>query len=367
MSSMFSIVLSLMGLGDQVPETEDDRLWGEWLAFEGRPREMRHLKELLGSCMRDTFKERAIIILLAPDLNQLPESLWPRQDRVLNSYVCSSVIDCSVLSPRLVEFAARNVIGWVQGLKRAFEKDDGEGYVKLLERYNPLIRELLGYLPHTSMLARELFVLYELRTYACYPDIEECSGYEPFRMLLYAQRVPDVWKATADVKMRERVTDEIMGRKQPREKWEDALRQYIEIVCFLAGCEGKSRYDDDLLAGQIEFLLSLEQVKKIGFMGYNVSRIMSRLTDDRYHSLRMRFMHMQVFAKPESDFAEFHVRSWRDLILCKRQLEEIEDESSVLAVRLRELIEQGEGWLARQNAHKDEKKVALEDLLARMS
>ena len=122
-------------------------------------------------------------------------------------------------------------------------------YHDALYSYNTHILNLLALLPEEK--AAEIFPFFSLLDISTYFNLEDASGYNPFRYLLSSNEVSERWKKEADLKMREIILNEISGKTKPREEWEDAMNQYASII--QAMLYGKINYSISLYASQIQF------------------------------------------------------------------------------------------------------------------
>ncbi len=321
----------LVGLSSAARRNEDDRNWNAWLNLDKR-RKPRDLQPLLASDVRKEFKARALIVLLAPDLQILPFR-WTDEDSLRN-YMFLPWLQVKDFPQDLVTFAGELVclnVDYALG-----EKD--EKVRGALFEYNKLILQFLAVLPEDGDLAQRLFDRYQINDPVPYWNFDNASGYNPLHNMLCAADVPIKWKALADSKIRERIVAELEGREQPRGDWETALQCYIGHIED-SNYDGRENYSRDLFASQIRFITELPGIEDYNqelFSSWQVVHIMEAIPGDHLHETRHKLARLIVLRKTEGPgFSIFNPESHR---AAQMMLREFGAEDRQLSDKLNALI-----------------------------
>ncbi|MFA5927668.1 MAG: hypothetical protein WC844_05915, partial [Patescibacteria group bacterium] len=133
--------------------------------------------------------------------------------------------------------------------------------------------------------AQAAFGMFCLREISCFYNMDDASGYRPFRHLLFDTDIPHKWKISADVKMRQIIDDEIAGKLRPRAEHEAALPCYANIVMADSFLWDKVEppYPTDLLASQIDFICQRHAgVDRIMLVDKSIISLITCLKDPNY-------------------------------------------------------------------------------------
>lgn len=217
--------------------------WRKWVDHQERWTE--NLIALLKADVNIEFKKRALFLLLVPDKKYNP-LYW--KDKLGKFYCGQSFLDN--LSPELACYAAEVISKFFKNLLLLKDK---ERYLNALHTYNRGILQLLPQLPKEK--AEDLFKLFHINDFTSYWSPDKSSGYNPLELLFWL-KIDEKWKIIADLRIREIIKDELEGRKQPREEWEDALSFYYYFINYQLETEERC-YSIELLADQLRFLLSI--------------------------------------------------------------------------------------------------------------
>ncbi len=204
-----SLLKQTFGLSeDQM--TEGDVAWQEWLSLG------KDFGEFLGSEVREEFKARCVVTLVAPSAEWSPFAWatprltsWPPLTPRLQEFCLTAieVLACAQMapSPRIMDLHNRFILGELEMLS----EDD----------------------PRAERLARR----YQ-------PYFEDCSEKRclPFEDVMGAS-IAEKWKTLADQKMRSEIARDVR-----------LLGEYMSVVRAFADCYGTA-----LLASQVEFILDL--------------------------------------------------------------------------------------------------------------
>jgi len=269
----------------------DDKIWKQWVNYKRR--ETNDLIELLNSDVRDSFKRRVIFLLLvpSPELNPIywieeVGKLYHKFDFLktlspdLLSYATELIVEFNTMLKPMHCDKPENIVQGGGGITIFMSVPDK--YHDALYYYNSCILLLLEILPEEQ--CERIFPLYSLLDISTYSGMEDASGYNPFQSLLYSN-VEEKWKIKANASMKQIIMDEMAGKTKPREEWEDALKCYGHIINLLLYSE-KLPYSTDLLASQIEFLVSEKHYGNELVDGSKVTKIFNFLSAEIYKDIR---------------------------------------------------------------------------------
>ena len=284
--------------------TQDDSVWKRWVDF--KQRETNDLYKLLASDVRDSLKKRALFLLIVPSADFNP-IYWTQ--KVGKFYHKTDFF--TPLSPELLTYATDLIIEFSKTLRPMHNekpKQYAEGgggitifhsvpgkYHDALYFYNECILHLLTIVPEEK--CEQIFPLYSLQDISTYWNMDDCSGYNPFQSLLYSS-VDEKWKRNADTKMRQIIKDELAGKIEPREDWEDALKCYARIINFMLYCK-EPKYSDDMFADQIAFIVSKEHYAKKLIDSWNVAMILNKLSAGVYKNIRYKVAQFMLLSSED--------------------------------------------------------------------
>ena len=347
---------------------EDDKIWAEWVDY--KQREVKDLIELLNSDVRDSFKRRAMFLLLVPTA-ELNPIYWTQE--VGKFYHKTDFL--KTLNPDVLSYATDLVVKFSNMLKS--KRDEGvmhrsesyffEGklvisfhasvpgkYHDALYFYNDCIMVLLTLLPEKE--CERIFPLFSLRDISTFSNLEDCSGYGPFRKLLRSE-VDERWKKKADLVMREIVKNELTGKTKPREDWEDALRQYADIINSMS-YGGNLDYSIDLYVDQLKFLISEEHYGRNLIDNWTVSRVFQLLHGENYREIRYSVARFAIFGNED----EFRVWSNDTLKAAQIMLDEFGKSDNELAQKIQLAINESRKRSVF-NRKREERKQKDEDVI----
>jgi hypothetical protein len=350
-----------------LPE-EEDRVWRQWVDLK-KSRVTSDLLDLLSLKVRDSFKRRALFLLMAPSADFNPV-YWERKIGCL----CSETKFLGLLSPGLLVYAAELVIEFCSVLRPVGNDRSGiitcGGYIKIskkvldehsgtLEFYNNCMQALLKLLP--SYWAEKVFLLFPLKDFSCYSSIDEGSGYNPFGRLMGDKEINEKWKKAADTRMRMVIEDEVAGLTRPRADWEEALGCYSNIIQLQLFSE--LHYSRELFVDQMLFLTFDRYRGKHLIKGYNVARIFAILSGEDCKDLRHRIARFVILF--DNSLGKFFIYS--DTIKAAEQmLAEFGESDPELKNRLQILFEESESRKSEKNDFNHKAKEAEENVLSLM-
>jgi hypothetical protein len=277
---------------DLCPKGED-RIWSQWLDLKNRER--RDLVELLTSDCKDSFKVRALLLLLLPhkDLHpfrwdfDLSCSSW-------HSYHGLSAVKLEGSTRDLLERAAELVVVAMQDLSE--RRNAVREFREELWSLNSYLLQLMVLMPDKAL---QLLEYYQLNDTNSFSNMDDSSGYNPLLSLWWGD-VPEEIKVAADTEMRAVILSEAAGETTPREDWEEALPCYwYHITIQLHRKEGLV-YDAALLVSQIQFVLSLPGMKGRRLISnFHVSPLWNYLSGEQNKKLRHQFARFVLFENGE--------------------------------------------------------------------
>ncbi len=340
--------------------------------MRSRPRGRGDLVRLLTSDVRDSFKRRALFLLIVPSayfnplywtndvghyhgtnfLKDLPTDLL--------RYVAELVIEfCVALTPLHCDRPEHHTAGG-GGIIVFWSVLDR--YHDVLVFYNNCIVELLGLLPPDE--GEKLFPLFSLNDISTFSGLEESSGYHPFRYLLRAEKVGERWKREADAAMRKIVENELGGKARPRGPWENALNCYAQAI--QEQLYDKLTYSVELFASQMQFLMDNRAHSDLLLIdGRRVIRVFNLLPGDAYKELRHTLSRYAVL-ESEGKLWGFSLSDKETFQAVHAMLEEFGEDDRELADRLEALMADRRRAVAEDAARRNEKELEEFSILAAM-
>ena len=197
-----------------------EKKWKRWVDFAER--EWRDLTSLVADPeISDAYKTRALFILLVPDFRLIPY-YWKIHESIFKSYVdLGTKIDLKSLAPKQLD-DAKEFLYIFFAYAKAYDLK------KCMYTYNNYVLELMSILPSDQAL--KWLDLFELNDVYEWINMDDLSGYNPFRDLLYNKALSNDVKVVADIKMRLIILQELSGLSTPRAKHEDSLFCYSNIT-----------------------------------------------------------------------------------------------------------------------------------------
>lgn len=357
------------GLRNKWFPTGEDKVWKQWVDYMNR--DTRSLVNLLFSDVRDGFKRRALFLLLVPSADFNP-IYWKKEvgkfyhgsdflkglSSDFLSYATDLVVEfCTILKPQHCD-RPKNIAEGGGGITVFMQIPDK--YHDALDFYNRCILRLLALLPLEQ--GERIFPLFSLRDISTFRNLENVSGYKPFEQILYVD-IDEKWKRAADAEMRRIIQNELAGRAQPREKWEDALHCYANII--QTQLYGKVNYSRELFADQIQFLVDDRHSGNHLIEYWNVFRIFDILSDGEYRELRHRIARFVVLNYSDQHSC-FRIYDSETALVADQMMEEFGESDPELANRLKVLIKEGEERKAENVACTTRERKKEEDILSQM-
>lgn len=354
----------------------EDAIWKEWVDDVSRG-QWNDLISLLGSDVRDSFKKRAIFLLIVPSSEFSP--LYWRRDVRLHSCGERFLDALSTISPELLSYCAESVLHFCLELRRNFcdrPKSFVEGvpggitifwsvpdeWHDALRAYNELILKLLALLPQEE--GEKIFPFYSLRDISVFSNMDDASGYSPFERLLRSKNIAEHWKVRADLAMREIIRREIAGESKPREKWEDALGCYASIVNRFIW-DKVSPYPIKLFEGQVRFLAGHHTAEQPLLEGWKLSKLLDILSESDYE-FRHKLVRALVVEYRKEDWRKFSVTSDDEVKVARQLMQEFSGDKELVA-RLNAFIEKFDAIAAETKEGEFRKENKKKTILEKMT
>ncbi len=336
--------------------SKDDKVWKQWVDY--KKRETKDLIELISSDVRDSFKRRAIFLLVVPSA-EFSSIYWTEE--VGKFYHKFDFLE--TLNPDLLAYVTDLIVEFYKMLipmhcdKPKHYAEGGGGitvfwsvpdkYHDALYYYNDCILRLLYILPEEQ--CERIFPLFSLRDISTYWNMEDASGYNPFHSLMCSE-VNEKWKKQADAMMRQIIIDELSNKTKPREEWENALKCYSYIITTQFHRE-KLPYSVDLFADQIQFLVSEKNYGENLINEWYVVKILQILSADIYKEIRHKVAKFMAVGNQ----GKFSIYSEETLQGARMMLDEFGQDEKELTQRIQSIIE---GYEKRLIESKNKKSLA---------
>jgi hypothetical protein len=278
--------------------TEEDSTWAEYM---GKKRDWRELAVL--ACnheVQPAFQQRAIEVLLAPDITRLPFPV--NVETGLNNYTGLSGHWTEKLTDIQAAFVAERIPDYIQQAGQAIQRNEHNcEATDALLAYNDLIPKLLGKLPPEQ--AEQLFESFSINDLLTYMTIESASGYNPLQGLYHDTTVDESWKRRAATQMHEVIEREQRGESQPRAEHEGAAGNYEQTLRMMLHEKESLPVSREFYQEEIEFMLGVETDRPI-VSSWQTGEVLDLLDDAE---LRHKFARRQVLSGEPDSFGRFKI------------------------------------------------------------
>ena len=336
--------------------TPEDQVWTQYM---GKKRDWRELVALAGSQdVQPTFQQRAIEVLLAPDIKQLPFPV--NVDTGLNNYTSVSNHWTENITDEQASFVAERIPGYIQQAGQVIQRDEHNyGARDALFTYNGLIPRLLAKLPPEQ--AERLFKSFSINDPLTYWNMDTASGYNPLQSLYHDRTVDESWKRRAANQMHEVIEREQRGETQPRAEHEGAARNYGQALGTMLYNKEGLPISREFYQEEIAFMLGVKTDRVI-IDQWHTGQVLDLLDDAE---LRHRFARRQVLTGEPDDFDRFKVYDDARAETARRIIGEFPEDADLNTYLEQQLQE----WQVRseQNAQQREQAARTEqDIMSRM-
>ncbi|MHB8843034.1 MAG: hypothetical protein ACYC56_14810, partial [Candidatus Aquicultor sp.] len=210
--------------------------------------------------------------------------------------------------------------------------------------------------------AEKVFPWFSLLDISTSDNMEDASGYNPFSSILHADKIDEKWKKAADAQMREIVLSEISGKTKPREEWEEAMRQYADIIGLML--YGKINYSLELYTSQMQFIMDHRQGRSNLISCWNAFKLLKLLAGNKRKELRYtiaRYVLLEDTSRcPRFSIYDNETQQAVDFIL-----KEFGNDPELVS-KIKELEKERDEKQEQAKAQKAEKQTTEEEILAQM-
>jgi hypothetical protein len=360
---------------DLLPEA-DDSIWKHWADLENI-NSSKDLIKLLTKDVRDSLKLRAIVLLLMPQpgladiygskvdfigkfyhkadfVKQIPVNLFGETVDI----ICAMI---NILSP-MHNPVPKHVVDGFPGFIIQF--DVPSEYHDALKFYNNYILELLDLETLPEEYAEKLFAHYSIRDISLFYNMEDCSGYNPLKRLMYEKKIDLKWKKLALEQLRNIVVAEEKHELEPRANYENALQWYAQIfnqIIFLCVDEsaGNPKYNQELMVEQLEFLIAPERdIEQYQINTYHLKDIFALIADKQYKDLRHRCANFLLFRNSD----KFSINDRDDLHIAQKLMAEFGEQDIKLRIALKSFTSLAKANLDKLEAERNRNRNIAEKL-----
>lgn len=348
---------------------KDDCLWNRWINLAGGWY-TGGFNTLLGFDVRNSFKARAIIALLAPDLKILPFRCV-NSDQSQNYLYCSGKLES--FPKEFARFGGELICLNIDYLR---DREITDEVRDALFIYNRFIIKFLTILPEDDNLASRLFRLYQssislLYNHADVYEAEEYyeeggeeddmfgSGFDFLFSIINNKLVPLKWKLLADEEIRKIITSETESQSGFM-----YIARYVYNISA-ANCTGYFEcYPRELFISQISFVMEL----KIDYYGNKLLDSwkeiygIGAMAGNEFRETRHRLARQIILDEKN----HFSILSPSDRVMALSVLKEFGAEDKQLAEKLNLLVFEADKRESVEEIIRKNKKQEKVDLLAQM-
>lgn len=336
--------------------TPEDQIWEQYM---GKRRDWRELAALVtDGQVQLEYQQRAIEVLLAPDIRRLPFPV--NVDTALHTYTHVSNDWVGNITEAQAGFIAERIPEYIQQAGQAIQRDKHDyGARDALFIYNGLIPRLLGKLLPEQ--AERLFENFSINDPLSYWGMETASEYNPLKGLYHDRTVDESWKRRAASQIHKVIQREQSGEATPRVEHEAAAVNYSQALgAMLYGKEGLP-VSREFYQEEIAFMLGVETGKPI-VESWHTGQVLDLLDDAE---LRHIFARRQVLTGEPDSFDRFTVYDDARARTARRIINEFPEDTDLRTYLEQQLQE----WQVRseQNAQLKEQAARTEqEIMARM-
>lgn len=338
--------------------TEEDRTWA---AYMGKKRDWREFAALVANQdVQPAFHQRAIQVLLAPNITRLPFAV--NVDRGLNTYTGVSNHWTESLTDEQAQYVAGLIPDYIRQAREVAQEADRKNRSDYSARkaaftYNDLIPRLLSRLPEEQ--AEALFEHFDINDPLTYYNMDTASGYNPLEHLL-RNGVDESWKRKAVARMHERIEREQTGEAHPRGDWEGAAGRYRSILSMM-------HYGDELPVSrefyqqEMKYMLGVETDKPIVDQ-WHTGKALDLLEGE---DVRHAFARRQVLSGEPDSFDRFKVYDGVSAQTARQIIGEFPDDAE-LRTYLEQQLQKYAVRAAEQREQQEQAARAEQDVFQKM-
>lgn len=309
MGEITTEILRSIGMEDFTEEEE--AVWKDWasLIYNDDPNNLK--KIILEEDYKIKFKQRAIIVMLAPDFNKLPFYWRDNYSRQRLNF-CSNFPIRKDIDERLIPFICDLILECLKILDYKPEKyailSKTENYFDItLISYQSYLADILKLIClrfSEDEKRKETIISYFLSGDFLDENMEFLSEYcNPFFDLMSKPEIDESLKIRVDNKMRD-ILLTMENKIGPRTNFYDNIFiSYANFVNEIISSEYYYKYSRELLASQINFVMdnAYKIITECEFIkNYNIPRILDIFSGDEYKSFRLALCRF-ILSKNEKD------------------------------------------------------------------
>lgn len=322
----------------QQQEINKDAVWNEYMSDR---RDWKEVGKLIGDKrINQDFQEKAIEILLAPDIKKLPFTV----NLQFNNYSSQTNEWIGKITNEQADFIAQKIPLYIEQIKQK-DIDSNISNNRPLSNYNNLIPGLLSKLSDEK--AEKLFEFFSIYDQSEPIYGETITGYRPLKYLLKNSDVDEKWKVKAVKQIHTIIINEENNENKPKKEYERVIGNYADILNMMVFKTYELPVSKQFYQREIEFML---QVTDEAFIeSWNFDKVLRILANNK--ELQHRFARQHVLTNSDSP-KHFSVYDDNDFKIAKEIIKEfpqdiemksyLEDKIQKYQIRLKENIEKQE-------------------------
>lgn len=349
--------------GRDIPTPEDltpeDRVWNQYMDVRWDWPELVAL--VVNGQIQSEYQQRAIEILLAPDILRLPFHV--NVDAGSHTYTHVSRHWIENISGAQASFIAEKIPEYIQQAGEAMQRskhDNNAGTI--LATYNSLIPHLLGKLPpEQAERLFENFSINDLEPSWQFDFVPGYKGYNPLKALCRDRTVDESWKRRAVDQMHVVMKREQMGGARPCLEHETAVSNYCEILEEMLYINNGLPTSREFYQDEIAFMLGLETGRPIVRPSYT-GQVLDLLDDA---DLRHRFARRQVLTgKTDHEIDLFKIYGDAGVEVARRIIGEFPEDGE-LVTYLEQQLQEWQVRFEQERQQSEEERRASEQAAIR--
>jgi len=333
-----------------------DQVWSQYM---GTRRDWRELAVLAGDKqVQPEFQQRAIEVLLSPDITQLPFPVNVEAGRHTYTGVMKHWVE-NITDAQAV-FIAERIPQYIKQAGQAIQRvEHAYDAREALFTYNALILRLLAKLPPEQ--AERLFESFSINDPLPYWKMGTASGYNPLRSLYHDRTVDESWKRRAASQMHEVIEREQRGETQPRAEHEGAARNCGQVLDMMLYGEGGLPVSREFYQEEIAFMLGVDTGRTI-VNSWHTGQVLDLLDGS---DLRHRFARRQVLTGEPDSFDRFKVYNDIHAETARRIIGEFPEDAE-LKTYLEQQLQEWQVGSEQNRLQNEQAAITEQDIMVRM-
>lgn len=293
-----------------------------WATYMGRRRSYDDLISLVtDSSIQPQFQQRAMKILLTPDLSSIP---FPTNTENTRNFIYTNKSWINKVTEKQAEFIAERIPEYIKEAERKLDSKDSNYYAKSnLDTYYRLILQLMKKLSPEK--ASELFKNFDVTNLVKW-TLDENASSNPLKELYEDKAIDEVSKR--------KVADQMHEVIQKAKTMKTAIN-YCHLLGQISSQVGeKSPISRKFFQEEIAFVLGINTDTPVvwGFRTYDVLNL---LDDEK---LKHNFVRRQVLSKGDGFFDPLRVNDEKSAKMAEQILIDFPDDSDLKRSLGRQLI-----------------------------